>query len=94
MLKRLSRFKIYTDRSRWYMVYFQMLLLAGIWLNTLGIDLDWWHYPIILIVCACLFITVGYLDVKIGLLKYEQEKYGQENPVLQEILKEIRELKK
>ena len=93
MRKRLARFKIYTERARWYMIYVQMLLLIGIWLNTLGIDLVWWHYPIILIICACLFIVFGYLEVKIGLLKYEQEKYAQENPVLQDILKEIKELK-
>ena len=94
MKKRLARFKVYIDRARWYMVYLQMLLMIAIFIQTSGFEMEWYYYPIILISVVCLFILFGYFEVKSGMLKHEQQKYGEENPVLQEILNEIKELKK
>jgi len=93
MRKRLARFKIYVERSKWYAYFFLMLIQIAIFIQTSGFEMKWWYFPIIFIGVVCCFIVVGYFEVKIGLLKYEQEKYAQENPVLQEILKEIKELK-
>ena len=91
MRKRFARFKIYIERSRWYATYLQMLLMIAIFIQTSGFEMKWYYYPIILVSTICLFIVFGYFEVKSGLLKYEQQKLGDESPVLQEILKEIKE---
>ena len=93
MKKRLARFKVYTERSRWYMVYFQMLLLFALFLSDKGISLIWWQYPLLLIVVACIFVVLGYFEVKSGMLRYEQEKYINENPGFDRIFKELQEIK-
>ena len=91
ILKRWSRFKVYIERSRWYATFLQMLLMIAIFIQTSGFEMKWYYYPIILVSTVCLFIVFGYFEVKSGLLKYEQQKLGDENPILQEILKEIKE---
>lgn len=93
MKKTLVRWKIYTDRARWYMGYVQMLISISILLKVTGIDFVWWYYPIMLICIVAGFIVVGYFEVRFGTLKEEQRKYAEENPVLQQILKEIKGLK-
>lgn len=75
------------------MVYFQMLLLFALFLSDKGIRLIWWQYPILLIVVACIFIVLGYFEVKVGMMKEEQLKISQENPFLTEILKQLKEIK-
>ena len=92
MKKRLARFKVYTERSRWYMVYFQMLLLFALFLSDKGISLIWWQYPLLLVVVACIFIVLGYFEVKLGMMKEEQLKISQENPMLLDILDQLKKL--
>lgn len=93
MKKTLVRWKIYTDRARWYMGYVQMLITLTILMQTSGIKVELWYLPVLFVVIACLFIIVGYIEVKLGTLKEEQKKYAEENPVIQEILREIKSLK-
>ena len=40
-----------------------------------------------------LIYTLGYLDQKFNVLQREQKIYGEDNPVLMDILKQIKELK-
>jgi hypothetical protein len=40
-----------------------------------------------------LIYALGYADQKFNVLKREQKIYSEENPVMMEILKEIKELK-
>lgn len=93
MKKTLVRWKIYTDRARWYMGYIQMIVSLMILLQVKGIEVELWYLPFIFIFIVAGFIVVGYFEVRFGTLKEEQKKYAEENPVLQDILKEIRELK-
>ena len=86
MIKRLIRFKIYTDRARWYMQYVQTLIMVTILIQTSGFTMLWWYFPVLLAAIIFGFIFVGYCEVKIGFLKEEQNKYAEQNPVLQEIL--------
>lgn len=90
MIKRLIRFKIYTDRARWYMQYVQTLIMITILIQTSGFRMLWWYIPILLVAIIFGFIFVGYLEVRIGFLKEEQNKYAEQNPVLQEILEIIK----
>ena len=94
MIKRLSRFKVYIDRARWYYVLIQFFIIVLIYFNTKGYTLSWWHYPVIFIVVIATMIIAGYLDRRIGVLREEQRFYSTENPVLLDILEQIKELKK
>ena len=94
MRKRLARFKIYTDRARWYVGYVQLLLMVSIFLKTNGIDIPLWAYPIMLLCIVFGFILFGFLEIKLGILKEEQNKYAEQNPMMVEILEEIKRLQK
>lgn len=93
MKKTLVRWKIYTDRARWYMGYVSMIISIITLLKVSGVSVIWWHIPILFFVIVFLFIIIGYIEVKLGTLKEEQKKYSEENPILQEILEEIKKLK-
>jgi hypothetical protein len=85
--KTLVRWKIYTDRARWYMGYVQLLMMFIILFQTRGILIEWWLILLLIPVVVMMFVVVGYIDVKVfKLLEAEQKKYAEENPVLQEIL--------
>ena len=90
MKKRIARFKVYTDRARWYVGYVQLLLMFAVWLKTYEVKLDWWHYPILLLGIIFGFILFGFLETKLGILQEEQNKYAEQNPVLMEILRELK----
>jgi hypothetical protein len=94
MKKRIARFKIYTDRARWDVGYVQLLLMVAIFLKTNGIDVPVWAYPLMLLVIIFGFILFGFLETKLGILQEEQNKYAEQNPIMMQILNELRELKK
>ena len=89
MIKRLARYKIYVDRARWYLVLIQFFMIAFIYLKTMGIELEWWYYPILVIVILGFFITVGFLDKITGVYKEELRYNSINNPVIQEILERL-----
>jgi len=94
MKKRLVRWKTYTDRARWYMGYIQLLVMFIILFQTRGILIEWWVIVLLIPVVVIGFIIVGFIDVKIfKLLEEEQKLYGEQNPVLQQILKGINDRK-
>jgi len=93
MIKRIARFKIYVDRARWYYVLLQFFIIILIYLETKGFRLDWWHYPVIIIIALAGMIVIGFIDRWIGMLKAEQKFVTSENPDIQEILKRLKELK-
>ena len=67
--------------------------MIAIWLNTSGFAMKWWYYPIVLVGSVCVFIVLGYFEVKSGMLRYEQEKYISENPGFDRVFKELQEIK-
>ena len=93
MISMIARFKIYVDRARWYIVLVQFFMILLIYIDTKSIELVWWHYPIIVSITILAFILMGFIDKRIGLIKEEQRFYSTQNPVLQEILKEVRKEK-
>lgn len=66
-------------------------MIVLIFIETNGIKLTWWLYPVIIIGVMALFVVAGYIDRRSGLIKEEQNFYSTENPVIQEILKRLRE---
>jgi len=94
IIKRLARYKIYIDRSRWYYVLIQFFVIILIYFNTLDLQLDWWHYPIIFLVTISSMIVAGFIDRRIGMIREEQRFYSTENPVIQDILNRLKEFEK
>ena len=93
MKKRLARFKVYTERSKWYFAYLQFIMIFAVWLDGIGFTVEWWMYPFIIVGSVAFFIVAGYFEVKSGMLKHEQEKYGKENPIFDKIFSELKEIK-
>ena len=76
------------------MGYVQLLVMFIILFQTRGIVLEWWLIVLLIPFVVLGFIVVGFTDVKIfKLLEEEQKLYGEKNPVLQQILEEIKKLK-
>ena len=90
MIKRLSRFNVYAERSKKYVGTLQLFLLLSIFIsNNLGLQLDWWHYIIIFLVSSMIFIIVGYVDVKIGIMSQEQKCQGDKNPIFDKFFEQL-----
>ena len=90
MIKRLARYKIYIDRSRWYFVLIQFFMIVIIFIESKGFELEIWHYPLIIIGILFLLLVAGYIDRVSGIIKAEQQFYADENPFFQDMIKEIK----
>lgn len=66
-------------------------MIVLIFIDTKGIELTWWHYPIVIAGVMVLFIVAGYIDRISGLIKEEQRFYSTENPIIQEILNRLKD---
>ena len=92
MIKRLARWKVYVDRSRWYFVLIQFLMIVIMFIESKGFHLEWWHYPLITISVLVALVVAGFIDRALGIIKSEQEFYAQENPFFQNLMKEIKNI--
>lgn len=92
MIKRIARYKIYVDRSRWYFVLIQFLMIVIMFIESKGFELSLWHYPLIAIIVLFLLVVAGFLDRISGIIKAEQQFYADENPFFQDLLKRIKDL--
>lgn len=90
MIKRLARWKIYVDRSRWYFVLIQFLMIVVMFIESKGFVLSWWHYPLIVIGVLFLLVVAGFLDRSSGIIKAEQQFYADENPFFQDMMRELK----
>jgi hypothetical protein len=93
--------KVYIDRARMYIGYINFLMLGFVFLHTFKDDHwsqfifenQYYTYPIIIISTFFIFLLIGYFDTKLGLRKEELKNMSNANPVVQEILDTVRELK-
>lgn len=90
MIKRLARWKVYVDRSRWYFVLIQFLMIVIMFIESKGFHLSWWHYPLIVIGVLFLLVVAGFIDRSSGIIKAEQQFYADENPFFQELMRRIK----
>ena len=90
MIKRIARLKVYVDRSRWYFVLIQFLMIVIMFIESKGFELEAWHYPLIIIGVLFLLIVAGYLDRVLGMIKAEQQFYADENPFFQEMMRKLK----
>lgn len=95
------RWKIYIDRARMYISYINFIMIAFIFINSIRdetlrsyiADYKWLIYPLVLIVFTAFSLILGRFDTKLGLRKEELKNVSEENPVLMEILKDVKEIK-
>jgi len=98
----LIRWKVYFDRSRMYLGYIQFFLIGIVFLKSFK-DNPWgeWIFkyaivsiPIAFLLFIILSLVLGYFDSKLGLREEEQRNLSRSNPVMMEMLDQLKELNK
>lgn len=96
----LIRWKIYFDRSRMYIGYIQFFLIGIVFLQSFK-DKPWGELvfkyalisiPVALILFIFLSLILGYLDSKLGLREEELRNLSKSNPVMMDILNQLKEI--
>lgn len=96
------RWKVYFDRSRMYIGYIQFFLIGVVFLKSFK-DKPWgeWIFkyaiisiPIAFFLFVILSLVLGYFDSKLGLREEEQRNLSRSNPVMMEMLDQLKELNK
>lgn len=97
----LIRWKIYIDRARMYIGYFQFLMLVVIFINaikdnTFGrylVEYSTISIPLLFVLFIGGSLLLGYLDSKLGIRSEEMRNLSYHNPVQREMLETLLELK-
>jgi len=96
------RWKVYFDRSRMYIGYIQFFLIGIVFLKSFK-DNPWgeWIFkyaiisiPIAFLLFVILSLLLGYFDSKLGLREEEQRNLSRSNPIMMEMLDQLKELNK
>ena len=95
------RWKIYLDRAGMYLGYINFVMIAFVFLNSIkdqGIrtfmdDNKLLVYPAIVVIFIGISLVLGRFDTKFGLRKEEMRNNATENPVMNEILESLEEIK-
>jgi hypothetical protein len=95
------RWKIHIDRSRMYLGYIQFLMIGIVFfkefkdkpLGAMIFKYPFISIPILFLAFIFFSILLGYLESKLGLKEEEQKKLTASNPVMMEILNDIKEIK-
>jgi len=98
----LIRWKVYFDRSRMYIGYLQFFLIGIVFLRSYE-DKPWGEMifkyaaisiPVALLLFVILSLLLGYLDSKLGFREEELRNLSKSNPVMMEMLDQLREINK
>ena len=76
------KYKVMFDRLRNYFYYVNLLMVGYLFLDKAG--WSWWYLSVIPII-----VIVGYIDMTY-LLRKEQDTLSRKNPILMEILREVK----
>lgn len=95
------RWKIHIDRSRMYLGYLQFFMIGIVFFKAfkdkpVGVLIFKYAFisiPILFLLFIFFSILLGYLESKLGLKEEEQKKLTSSNPVMMELLNDIREIK-
>lgn len=98
----LIRWKVYFDRSRMYIGYLQFFLIGVVTIKSFNNNaLAEWVFkyavvsiPIALFLFVALSLLLGYFDSKLGLREEEQRNLARSNPIMMEMLEQMKELNK
>lgn len=98
----LIRWKVYFDRSKMYVGYFQFFMIGIVFIQGFK-DEPWgdliFKYalisiPVLFIAFVFLSLFMGYLDSKFGFREEELRNLSKSNPVMMEILESVKGLRK
>ena len=98
----LIRWKVYFDRSRMYIGYIQFFLIGIVFLQSFK-DKPWGEIifkyalisiPVAVILFISLSLVLGYLDSKLGFREEELRNLSKSNPVMMEMLDQLKEINK
>lgn len=97
----LIRWKIYIDRAKMYVGYIQFLMIAFVllesykesYLGKLIFENMIISIPIIFLIFIVLSLLLGRIDTLLGLREEELRNSSNSNPVMRDILKNVKEIK-
>ncbi len=98
----LIRWKVYIDRSRMYIGYIQFFLIGVVFLSDYK-DTVWGKFifdhalisiPVSIVLFILLSLVLGYFDSRLGLRQEELRNLSRSNPVMMEMLDELKEMNK
>ena len=96
------RWKVYFDRSRMYIGYIQFFLIGIVFLQSFK-EKPWGEFifkyaiisiPIAFLLFVLLSLVLGYFDSKLGIREEEQRNLSKSNPIMMEMLGQLKELNK
>jgi hypothetical protein len=100
--KSLIRWKVYFDRSRMYIGYLQFFLIGVVFIQSFK-GQPWgdsfFKYalisiPALFVLFIFISLLIGYLDSKYGFREEEMWNLSRSNPVMMEMLEEVKALRK
>lgn len=99
--KKLIAVKIYFDRARMYLGYINFFMLNVVLINSFDNPVleeytkqyKWFVIPVLFIVYAVFLTLIGYLDTKLGLRQEEMRNNASMNPVLQDLVKTVHDIR-
>ena len=95
MIKLIAQFKVYAVRAQQYAAIMMVFIQCSMFLViNAEIELSWWHYVMVFIGSAGIFVFVGFLDVKFRVLSEEQKFYGDKNPIFNEFFERLERIEK
>ena len=94
-------FKIYFDRARMYLGYINFFMLNLVLINSfedgaLGNYISEYKLmiiPLLILIYVLILLLIGYLDTRLGFRQEEMRNNALTNPVMQELLKSINDIK-
>lgn len=97
----LIRWKIYFDRARMYIGYFQFLMLVVIFINSIKnnslgrylVEYSLISIPLLFIFFIGGSLLLGYLDSRLGIRSEEMRNLSYHNPVQREMLEILQDMK-
>lgn len=93
VLRKIAQIKIYFQRVQTYLSIISVLMIASMFIDSLGLNVS---IPIKIIILASVVLGAllwGYLDTKLGLFRIEQEKINTQVPQLYTIINLLVEIK-
>ena len=96
------RWKIHIDRSRMYLGYIQFFMIGIVFFKAfkdkpfgaLIFKYAFITIPLLFIAFIFLSILLGYFESRLGLKEEEQRKLTSTNPLMMELLNDVKEIKK
>ena len=79
-------------RSASYLSIFNTGMLFFVFLKNLNLNLGYFNIPIFILLLTGI-LTVGHIDIKLGLYKNEIKNANKNNEILNEILNEVKNKK-